>query len=297
MECNIGIDIGGTNIKIVYMVGNDVIKQHFQTVREHNGAHILNDIILKIEKFISNKKFDTINIGVGVPGPVHNGIINECVNIGWKNVDVIQDIKNILSVHANVFCINDANATLYSEVLGKYSSAVLLTLGTGVGGGIYIGDIIEGFDGCAGEVGHMHMNNKYNFKCNCGKSNCLETLVSATGISNIYKFKTNKVLDCRSIFDNALNNDIIAVEVIDEVCEYIAVALSRIALCINPEVIIIGGGVSMSKGLLLDKIKYYYKEYSFTQIIDTKIIRTTQGSYSGSIGAALYAKEKGKFIV
>lgn len=300
MKYSIGVDIGGTKVKVVILDECKVIhKYELKTNKENNGEFIIKEIVDSICNYINNNdiKYEMIySIGVGVPGPVVNDVVKFCVNLGWGEKNVVVEFLNLLPFKTFISCLNDANATIYAEIYNKYNSAVMVTLGTGIGGGIFNGTVLEGFNGSAGEIGHINVSNPYHFKCNCGLHNCFETVASSTGIQNIYKFKTNIDLDCKEIFTKAINNDTISLEVIEEVCDYIGRVCSILSVTINPEIIIIGGGVSLAGGFLLDKINYYFNKYSFNSVKNTNIILSVLKNDSGGIGVALYAKEKRKCV-
>ncbi len=295
-----GVDIGGTCIKVVILKNSICIDKYLiNTNLNYNGGNILKDVSESIIDYCMNSKIDynlIEAIGIGVPGPVVNGVVSFCVNLNWEEKDVVKELSMLLPFDTVIGCLNDANATLYAEVNNEYNTAAILTIGTGIGGGVYINGVVEGVTGSSGEFGHIYMDNPYNFKCNCGLNNCLETVASATGICNIYRFKTNNELDCKSIFDKIEENDIIALEVLEEVCMYLGKACANIAVNFNPEVIIIGGGVSLAGDILLDGIRRYFVKYCFKSVKETKIINSTLGNDSGGIGVALYAKEKRECI-
>ncbi len=295
IEYYIGVDIGGTSIKFL-IFKNDKIMDKFsiKTNLSNNGENILNEISFIICEFANNNNitYEEIKaIGVGVPGPVVENNVLFCVNIFWKEKNVVKELGDLLPFKVFITCINDANAALYSEVNEKYDKAIMLTLGTGVGGGIYIHDIIEGANGSTGEFGHINIDDKYNFKCNCGLTGCLETVASANGIENIYKYKTGIDRKCIEIFKN-INDDKFASEAVEEVCMYLGKVCANIATIINPQIIIIGGGMSLAKDVLLERIIKYFKKFAFKSIKNTEIILSQNGSDSGGIGGALYAKKK-----
>ena len=202
----------------------------------------------------------------------------------------------------NIHVGNDANVaalgeTAYGAGRGK-NDVAMLTLGTGIGGGIVAdGKLIEGFHGAAGEIAHLHVFPKYEFKCNCGNSGCLETVASATGIRNVYyKMKETFTGDsplfkldlpsAKAIVNAAKHNDEIALNVIDEVSKYIGYACSVISVTTNPEVIVIGGGVSKAGEFLFDKIRKHFDLFKFSPVKSTKIIEAELGNDAGMFGAA-----------
>lgn len=301
MNCSIGVDIGGTNIKIIIKSELEYKRYSLKTSDFKSGL-ILDGVSEFIIDYISNSIIEFVDIKsivIAVPGPVVDNVVLFCVNLSWGKVRVVDRMKELLPFTTNIFCVNDANACLYSEIMGmEEKCVVLLTLGTGIGGAYYNDGIIEGSTGSVGEFGHINIDSKYNFKCNCGLSGCLETVASATGIEAVYKSKTNGFcLSCEEIFSAALLLEKNALETIEELYENLGKVLSMIALTLNPDVFIIAGGVSSAGSCLIDGIKKYYEKYSFNSVRDTKIIKTSLGSYSGAIGAMLYGEKKRKCII
>lgn len=303
-----GVDVGGTTIKIGFMSvdGNIIDKYELKTNKEDNGSNILKDVAKSIVDFLDNKKinYDQVKgIGFGVPGPVtDDNIVTICVNINWKNKDVVKEFSKLIPFKTKIACTNDANAAAIGEMSKgnnfNFKNAIMLTLGTGVGGGVIVSNTaIGGTHGAGGELGHVKADFKYNFKCNCGLSGCLETVASATGVVNIAKkyLETEKSvlsnyenLTCKDVFDN--KDDIVAAKVIDEVCGYLGYICSILASTTNPEVFIIGGGVSKAGNILIDGIRKHFNEFAFAPTADTKIILATLGNDAGMIGAALNVK-------
>lgn len=305
-----GVDIGGTTVKIGLVSANNnqlIDKFEIVTTTENGGERILKDIVLAIENYcISHEipKEDIRGIGLGVPGAVSNGIVNKCVNLGWGVKNVVADFKALLSFDTLVAVDNDANCAALGEMVcgddSDYHSAIMLTLGTGVGGGIILnGKPIAGFNGAAGELGHMRVDTKYNFNCNCGHVGCLETVASATGVVRVANeyLKTEKSvlstvnpLTCKDVFDAAKVNDEVALKVVDELGYYIGLATSLLAVTVNPEVFIIGGGVSRAGEILINAIEKHYKKFAYHPVVDTKFQLASLGNDSGMLGAALLAK-------
>lgn len=297
MKYYIGVDIGGTNIKIIINDENQtILKRSIKTNSSNNGIYIINDIFNSLKYMFKQNEMDFNNIesiGFAVPGAVFNDIVICCPNIGWENFDLIKEVSSLFNSKINVSCLNDANAAAVAEAFNlKTNNVVFIALGTGVGGGVFNHGIQNGYSGSTGEFGHMHIDDKYNLKCNCGLIGCLETVASATGVSNIYKYKTNNWLSCEEVFNLAMNNDTIAVEVVNEVVDYLARALSQITVCINPKEIVIGGGMAQAGDYLLKQIKISFNKYAFKSVKNTKVSLTSLDNYAGAIGAMIYGKEK-----
>lgn len=297
-----GIDIGGTSIKMGLFneKGRVLKKWEIKTDSSNQGKNIIDDIYKSIIKTTPNLD-EVIGYGFGVPGPIVDNNASVVVNLGWKNVNIKNELKDRLK-NDNIMVANDANVATLGEAAygaGKGKKEVaMLTLGTGVGGGFVVnGKIIEGVNGAAGEIGHLLVDKNSSLKCNCGNYGCLETVASATGIRNLYLqmketyqgdsslFKLSKV-SAKSIFDAAKNNDELAIKVVDEATSYIGYACCVIGIITNPEVIVIGGGVSKAGDLLINKIISSFKESAFESVLNTKIILATLGNDAGIFGAA-----------
>lgn len=324
MKYCFGIDVGGTTIKLGLFSDKGELfeKWEITTDKSDNGSHIIKDIAGEIEKKLEDRQISVeklVGIGLGVPGPViKKRIVNSCVNLGWG----VYDVKAALDMELKAFwgdksvpiaVENDANVAAlgeYASGAGKdYKSIVMVTLGTGVGGGVIIdGNIISGATGAAGEIGHMPVVYDEEECCNCGKKGCLEQVASATGIVRVARKRVNagiidnwshgEELTAKMVFDAMKKGDKAAEAVIDEVCEYLATALAHITCVINPEAIVIGGGVSGAGTVLTDKILKYYRGKAFQGCRDTAIVLAGLGNDAGIYGAAMnalmvYNEEKG----
>jgi glucokinase len=303
-----GIDIGGTTVKIGILSeeGQILDKWEIKTRTEDNGAHIVSDIAESLKKAIAEKGYsmdDVIGAGMGVPGPVMaDGTINRCVNLGWGVYNAAAELSGLLGVPVKAG--NDANVAALGEQWmggGKgYDNVVMITLGTGVGCGIILdGKILAGTTGAAGECGHMTIADPEDmiYTCGCGRHGCLETLTSATGVVNIAKHlveTTDKATSLRDlpeitskdIWDAAKAGDAGALEVVDKVAYYLGKAINTIAVVVNPEIFVIGGGVSKAGQFLLDKIVKSFQAQTFHAVKNTKITLATLGNDAGMVGAA-----------
>lgn len=301
-----GIDIGGTTVKMGLFREDGILKEKWEikTRTEENGKYILGDIADSVKENMKQNEISTENlsgIGVGVPGAVLNfSKVNECVNLGWGSVDVAAQLSD--AIGCPVRATNDANAAALGEIwMGAASdckSAVMITLGTGVGGGIIVdGKIIDGSHGYGGEIGHMTVDPEDDRVCNCGKTGCLELYASATGI--VYETKkalaqTEKESSLRSmdtitakdIFDAAKAGDEFAKDQVKALGQKLALASGNIALMVDPEVFVIGGGVSKAGQILLDAVEEYYKKYTFGKAQESKFLLATLGNDAGIYGAA-----------
>ena len=303
-----GIDIGGTTVKIGILSeeGQILDKWEIKTRTEDNGAHIVSDIAESLKKAIAEKGYsmdDVIGAGMGVPGPVMaDGTINRCVNLGWGVYNAAAELSGLLGVPVKAG--NDANVAALGEQWmggGKgYDNVVMITLGTGVGCGIILdGKILAGTTGAAGECGHMTIADPEDmiYTCGCGRHGCLETLTSATGVVNIAKHlveTTDKATSLRDlpeitskdIWDAAKAGDAGALEVVDKVAYYLGKAINTIAVVVNPEIFVIGGGVSKAGQPLIDAVAGYYKEHAFISCKDTPIVLAKLDNDAGIYGAA-----------
>ena len=299
-----GVDIGGTTCKIGFFETAGVLidKWEIKTDTANNGENVLPNVAQAIDNKLAQEgisKNDVQGVGVGVPGPVKsNGVVNRCVNLGWGIVDVADELGRLTGLEVRVG--NDANVAALGEMwqggAKGCKDVIMVTLGTGVGGGIIVeGKIVAGFDGAGGEIGHITVNRDEMEACNCGQYGCLEQYASATGIVRLAKRKLAQTsedtalrkyepLTAKDVVDEAKAGDAIAVELLDEVCEILGSALSNMACIVNPEVIVIGGGVSKAGTILTDNIQKHYKETAFFACRDTKFALASLGNDAGMYG-------------
>ena len=300
-----GIDVGGTTIKIGFFKNNGEVldKWEITTRTENFGENILADICEALESKLVKEgiSLDEIEgIGIGLPGPVlADGTVLQCVNLGWGTFNVEQKLSEMFH-GIKVKAGNDANVAALGEAWkggGKgYDDIVMITLGTGVGGGVIInGKILTGYNGGAGEIGHMHMQDGEEEQCDCGRHGCLEQYASATGVVRVAKRTLEKAsedtalrnhadLTAKDVFDEAKAGDKVALEVVDEVCGILGAALSNIACVVNPEVIVIGGGVSKAGDILTDAVKKHFVATSFHACANTKFVLAGLGNDAGMYG-------------
>lgn len=301
-----GIDIGGTTVKCGFFKndGTFVEKWEIPTRKDNGGDLILPDIADAIRERLEKhgvSMYDVEGIGVGVPGPVlDDGVVNGCVNLGWGVFNVAEKLSALLG-GIRVVAGNDANVAALGEQWrggGKgFKNVVMVTLGTGVGGGIIIGGrILPGGHGAAGEIGHMQMRKNETAVCGCGKRGCLEQYASATGIVRLAKLAladTTKPSSLRSlaevtskdIFDAAKTGDAMALKLVDTLGEMLGSALAHITAVVDPDVIVIGGGVSKAGQILLDAIVKHYRPAAFHACRDTEFKLAVLGNDAGMYGA------------
>lgn len=283
MKYGFGVDIGGTTIKIgLFSVNGDLMeKWEIPTNKTDNGKYILTEIADFIDRTIESKgidKNDVFGVGLGVPGPVNkNGEVNGCVNLGWNTFNVEKEFNEISGFNVKVG--NDANVAALGEMwqgAGKgYQDVLMVTLGTGVGGGCVLdGKIISGMHGAGGEIGHMPVRDDEPTACNCGNHGCLEQYVSATGIVTQAKkvldhdnrpssLRDYDCLEAKHIYDEAKNGDEVANEIVNLTCKILAKSLAQVCCVMDPEIIVIGGGVSKAGDILTSRISTFFKEYAF----------------------------------
>ncbi|KSV57967.1 ROK family glucokinase [Acetivibrio ethanolgignens] len=303
----VGVDIGGTSVKIGFFTenGENLHKWEIATRKENGGVYILPDVANSILETLDDKDMDiddVIGIGIGVPGPVvHDEVVVECVNLGWGRTDVVSIMRSLTGID-NIKAENDANVAALGEMWkggGQgYNSLVLVTLGTGVGGGIISdGKILTGSNGAAGEIGHITVNFNESVACNCGKKGCLEQYASATGVVNETKkalaasnaesvLRGKEHLSAKAIFDAAKHGDAFASQMVENLCEILGKTLAHIAHVVDPQVFVIGGGVSKAGQMLTDRILAYYNDNVMLALKDRDFRLAKLGNDAGIYGSA-----------
>ena len=301
-----GVDIGGTTVKIgLFSTDGELLEKWEITTRtDDGGAYILSDIAKSIENKLAEKnisKEDVKGVGMGVPGPVReDGTVIKCVNLGWGVFNAAEELSSLIGLPVKVG--NDANMAALGEYWqggGKgFQNVIMVTLGTGVGGGIIInGKMLAGVNGAGGEIGHMTIDLDEQDVCNCGKKGCLEQYASATGIvrlankalndsSKPSKLREVKYISAKEIFDAAKSGDEIALSLVEEHGKRLGYALANVACVIDPEVFVIGGGVSKAGDILLNATKKYFQLYAFHACRNTEFHLATLGNDAGMYGGA-----------
>lgn len=301
-----GVDLGGTTVKMgIFTVDGAMLEEwEIPTRKEDGGKYILSDIADSINDKITTAaidRADVVGVGIGVPGPVTaSGIVKGCVNLGWGDTAVEEILSDLTGFEAKAG--NDANVAALGELWqggGKgYENLVMVTLGTGVGGGIVLdGKIVTGSHGAGGELGHMPVVYDETATCGCGKKGCLEQVASATGIvKETVKLlqsedmpsvlRDNDNFTAKDVFDAAKEDDVLALKAVDKLGEYLGIALSHIACVVDPDVFIVGGGVSKAGSFLIDAITKHYVEKAFHQCRKTPVKLATLGNSAGIYGAA-----------
>ncbi|MBR1852845.1 MAG: ROK family glucokinase [Lachnospiraceae bacterium] len=301
-----GVDIGGTTVKLGLFddVGNVLDKWEIPTVKENGGERILPDVAQSIRAKIEERKIglaDVAGIGVGAPGAVdeQGTMVKGAVNLGWGRLNIPEELHKFLDVP--VKAANDANVAAFGEMWqggGKgFRNMVAVTLGTGVGGGIIVEvKILTGATGAGGEIGHMHVEDAEEEECGCKNKGCLEQYASATGIARLAnrrlaKDDTPSVLrgsevTAKTVFDAVKEGDALAIEVAEQFGEYLGKGLALVAAVVNPEIFVIGGGVSKAGEVLLSYVEPVFQKYAFLACRDVKFALATLGNDAGIYGAA-----------
>lgn len=300
-----GVDIGGTTVKLGLFdaEGNLLDKWEIPTRTEESGSYILPDIAKDIQRKIEEKQISkemVVGVGVGAPGPIDNqGVVHRAVNLGWGVFSIKDTLEEILKVP--VMAGNDANVAALGEMWkggGQGSSdLIVVTLGTGVGGGIIVdGKILTGATGAGGEIGHIHVEDNESETCGCGNVGCLEQYASATGVTRLANRKLKESekeselrggeVSAKTVFDAVKAGDALAIEVAEKFGKYLGNCLAAIAGVVNPEAIVLGGGVSKAGEILINYIKPYYEKNVFHGSRNVKFSLATLGNDAGIYGAA-----------
>ncbi|MBQ8117347.1 MAG: ROK family glucokinase [Lachnospiraceae bacterium] len=301
-----GVDIGGTTVKLGLFDESGVVldKWEIPTAKENGGEKILPDVAQSIRAKIEEKGIavsDVAGIGVGAPGAVdeQGTMVKGAVNLGWSRLNIPDELHKYLDVP--VKAANDANVAAFGEMWqggGKgYRNLVAVTLGTGVGGGIIVeGKILTGATGAGGEIGHMHVEDAENEECGCKNKGCLEQYASATGITRLANRRLAKddmpsvlrsgEVTAKTVFDAVKAGDALAIEVAEQFGEYLGKGLALVAAVVNPEIFVIGGGVSKAGDVLLSYVEPVFQKYAFLACRDAKFALATLGNDAGIYGAA-----------
>ena len=308
MKYCFGVDIGGTTVKIGFFneEGDILDKWEIVTRKENHGERILLDISEAINNKLANKsidKSDVLGVGVGIPAPVTaEGIVRGSANLGWEYKEVKRELEELTGL--KIITGNDANVAALGEMWkgsGKGAkNMVMVTLGTGVGGGIIVdGKILTGDNGAGGEIGHVCVNKDESDKCGCGNKGCLEQYASATGIARLATRKLanetrittlpKENISAKDVFDKVKEGDEVAIEIAKEFGEYIGIGLSIVCAVLDPSVIVIGGGVSKAGDILLDYIREGYIRQCFFANKKVEFKLASLGNDAGICGCAKMA--------
>lgn len=305
MQYGFGVDLGGTTVKLAFFdkEGTMLHKWEIPTVTADGGKQILPDIAKAIKAFAEQKQLprqQLLGIGIGVPGPVFpDGTVNKCINLGWGVFNIQKELEALTGLPVKAG--NDATVAALGECWKGGGQGcrnmVFATLGTGVGGGIVVdGKVIHGVHGAGGEIGHMVLNRQETEVCNCGKQGCVEQYCSATGIVRLAKkhlAQTNaasslralSALTCKDVFDAGKAGDAVALEILDQVYRYLGEFLANVCCVVDPDIVVLGGGVSKAGQSLLDGAQKYYREYVFHASREVRFALASLGNDAGAYGA------------
>ena len=305
MKYGFGVDLGGTTVKIAYFDehGTMLNKWEIPTVTAGGGQQILPDIAASIKGYMDEHDVDPasiVGVGIGVPGPVDGkGVVNKCINLGWGVFNISEALSKLTGFPVKAG--NDANVA----ALGEYwkgggqgcENMVFVTLGTGVGGGIVIdGHLVHGAHGAGGEIGHLVLNREETEQCGCGKRGCVEQYCSATGIVRMaYKhlastdaFSSLRVLEsisCKDIFDAGKAGDEVALQILDKYYSLLGEFLANLCCVVNPEAVVLGGGVSKAGKVLIEGTKPYFLKNVFHAASNVRFELASLGNDAGAYGA------------
>ncbi len=305
MQYGFGVDLGGTTVKIAFFdkEGNMLSKWEIPTVTANGGEQILPDIATSVLDYIKENKIpheNLLGIGIGVPGPVDNkGVVNGCVNLGWGVFNIHEQLSQLTGLP--VKASNDANVAALGECWmggGKgYENLLLVTLGTGVGGGIVLGGrVLSGTHGSAGEIGHMVLDRAETEQGPCGNYGGAECYCSATGIVRVAKrylaaHETDSPLaklenfEAKDVFDFAKAGDETAKAILEIVYSYLGQLIANVCNVINPQIVILGGGVSKAGQCLIDSVVPYFMKDAFPGVKQVQFALAQLGNDAGAYGA------------
>ena len=302
----IGIDLGGTNIAAgVVDEGQHIVAEvSLPTGAERPAEAVVADICRAAEKAMEKAGITAAHcasVGIGSPGTCDsaNGVVVRAYNLGWFNVPVCSMVTARLGLPCRLS--NDANCAALAETVAGGAvgcrNMILITLGTGVGGGVIVnGKVIDGSHGAGGEIGHITVNRHETATCGCGKHGCLEQYSSATGVVRCMK----KLLDenpdtpctlrgtdfeAKDVFDAARSGDALAAREVDEMTDTLGMALANVANTVDPEMFMVGGGVSRAGDVLFTPLREHFKTYAFKSCRETPIVAATLGNDAGIYGS------------
>jgi glucokinase len=300
-----GVDIGGTTVKLglFHTEGELLDKWEIPSRTENEGAAILPDIAASVLDKVREKqlsKEEIAGIGVGVPGPVSaEGIVPHTANLGWGYKEVTRELTELTGLPSRAG--NDANVAALGEMwvggAKGHKNVLLLTLGTGVGGGIIVdGKILTGAHGAGGEVGHMHVEDQEDGHCGCGNQGCLEQYASATGIVKLCKEVLAESteasslregeISAKTVFDGVKAGDALAIRTAERFGKYLGTACAVMSAILDPEIIVIGGGVSKAGEILFDYIRTSFDRNAYKTSRQIPFVLAQLGNDAGIYGSA-----------
>lgn len=306
MKYCFGIDIGGTFVKLgLFTVEGELLdKWQIVTRREDQSSHILPDIAKALEDKLAEKgisKDEVVGIGFGTPGPVTADGVAVCpANLDWVNKPVAKELSELTGLSCRGG--NDVNVAGLGEMwrggARGYKNVVVVPIGTGLGAAIIVdGKVITGAKGAAGEVGHIHVDDEIEQACGCGAVGCVEQFSSATGLVRMAKKLVSETdratslrdleeITAKDVIDAAKAGDAAADEIFDKFCDCLGYSLAATAAVIDPEIFIIGGGVSKAGQVLVDRVQAYFVKYVWPGCRGIKFALAELGNDAGIYGAA-----------
>ena len=308
MKYVFGADIGGTTVKLGFFTADGALieKWEIPTRTENGGEAILPDVAASVREAMARRGIageQVEGIGIAVPGPVDAaGVVYKCVNLGWGVFSIRERMRELLPEIPHVAAGNDANVAALGELWqggGRgYRSTVMITLGTGVGGGVVLdGRIVAGKNGGAGEIGHITVEPEETLECTCGKRGCLEQYASARGVADLAK---RMLAECntpsalrdlgdftaKELCEQAERGDVMALSVLERFGDYLGRAMSFISCTVDPDVYIIGGGMSRAGEIVLAPVRKAYRKYAFHVSAGTDAVIADLGNDAGIYGCA-----------
>ena len=304
-----GIDIGGTTVKLGFfdLEGNLLDKWEIPTNTADAGSHILPDIAKAIEEKVAAAGVamdEVAAVGMGVPGPVtEDGVIKKAINLGWDVFNIEEEVTRITGLPCKAG--NDANVAalgeMYKGAAAGNKNVIMITFGTGVGGGIIVdGKIVSGFNGAGGEIGHLPINPAESEACTCGSCGCLEQYASASGLANtaqrlLKAFEINtslrnyEPLTAKEIFECYAEGDMLATSLVEDWGCTVGRACATLGVVTNPEVFVLGGGLSKAGSVLVDLVEKNYNQFVFHAARGTRFVLAALGNDAGIYGGAKLA--------
>lgn len=304
MRYGFGVDIGGTTVKLAFFEesGKLLDKWEIPTVTEDCGKQILPDVAASVLAYLQSRgveRSQVIGIGVGVPGPVDGaGVVNRCINLGWGVFNIAQALSELTGFP--VTAGNDANVAALGEYWmgggAGFRSMVMVTLGTGVGGGIVLeGKLLHGAHGAGGEIGHLVLRRGEQEPCGCGKFGCAEQYCSATGVVRLAKrhladtnadssLRNLDTVTAKDVFDAGKAGDPVALEILEDYYDHLGEFLADLCCVVDPEVVVLGGGVCKAGQVLLDGIRPYFRKHVFHAASGAEFAIAKLGNDAGVYG-------------
>ena len=305
----IGVDVGGTTVKLgLFTDGGELLeKWEIPTRTEDNGVNILPDIAKSIDEKLAGKgisKSEVEGCGLAVPGPVdEDGVVRRAVNLHWDYFNLEEKAGELFGM--KVKGGNDASVAALGEAwkgaASAFKSSVMVTLGTGIGGGIIInGRILMGVTGAGAEIGHIHVNDDETIACNCGNHGCIEQYASATGIARLARerlaenddpscLRSIAKVSAKSVFDAVKKGDKVAIEIAERFGKYLGDMLAQVACVVNPDAIVLGGGVSRAGDVLIGYVEKNFQKNTFHACRGAKFVIASLGNDAGIYGSAKLA--------